>query len=133
MQANVAIGYAVTYIFGSFGAIIMCVNVLPWITGRNIRDDAVQAEQEQLKGVRVYGVGESPAAPDLVGRIFRVAQSGKTVADLEAEGTQGRVTVERIQRKNALVGDPSLVLEAGDYFAGRTPLRRGVSGQVGRR
>jgi uncharacterized transporter YbjL len=85
MQANVAIGYAVTYIFGSFGAIIMCVNVLPWITGRNIRDDAVQAEQEQLKGVRVYGVGESPAAPDLVGRIFRVAQSGKTVADLEAE------------------------------------------------
>jgi len=117
MQANVAIGYAVTYIFGSFGAIIMCVNVLPWITGRNIRDDAVQAEQEQLKGVRVYGVGESPAAPDLVGRIFRVAQSGKTVADLEAEGTQGRVTVERIQRKNALVGvDPSLVLEAGDII-----------------
>lgn len=117
MQANVAIGYAVTYIFGSFGAIIMCVNVLPWITGRNIRDDAVQAEQEQLKGIRVYGVGESPAAPDLVGRIFRVAQSGKTVADLEAEGTQGRVTVERIQRRNALVGvDPSLVLEAGDII-----------------
>lgn len=50
MQANVAIGYAVTYIFGSFGAIIMCVNVLPWITGRNIRDDAVQAEQEQAQG-----------------------------------------------------------------------------------
>ncbi|WP_205623459.1 aspartate-alanine antiporter [Comamonas thiooxydans] len=117
MQANVAIGYAVTYIFGSFGAIIMCVNVLPWIAGRNIRDDAVQAEQEQLKGIRVYGVGESPAAPDLVGRIFRVAQSGKTVADLEAEGRQGRVTVERIQRRNALVGvDPSLVLEAGDII-----------------
>lgn len=115
MQANVAIGYAVTYIFGSFGAIIMCVNVLQWLTGRKIRDDAIQAEQELLKGVRVYGVGESPAAPDLVGRIFRVGQPGRTVAELEASASHGPVTVERIQRKSALLGvDPQLRLEAGD-------------------
>ena len=63
MQANVAIGYAVTYIFSSFGAIIMCVNVLQWLTGRKIREDAIQAEQELFQGVRVYGIGESPAAP----------------------------------------------------------------------
>lgn len=119
MQANVAIGYAVTYIFGSFGAIIMCVNVLQWLTGRKIREDAIQAEQELLKGVRVYGTGESPAAPDLVGRIFRVGQAGRTVAELEASATAngGTVTVERIQRKNALVGvDGSLALEAGDII-----------------
>jgi len=119
MQANVAIGYAVTYIFGSFGAIIMCVNVLQWLTGRKIREDAIQAEQELLKGVRVYGAGESPAVPDLVGRIFRVGQAGRTVAELEASATAngGTVTVERIQRKNALVGvDGSLALEAGDII-----------------
>ena len=119
MQANVAIGYAVTYIFGSFGAIIMCVNVLQWLTGRKIREDAIQAEQELLKGVRVYGTGESPAVPDLVGRIFRVGQAGRTVAELEASATAngGTVTVERIQRKNALVGvDGSLALEAGDII-----------------
>lgn len=29
LQANVAVGYAVTYIFGSFGAILVCVNLLP--------------------------------------------------------------------------------------------------------
>lgn len=34
LQANVAIGYAVTYIFGSFGAIIVCVNILPWFMKR---------------------------------------------------------------------------------------------------
>lgn len=28
LQGNVAVGYAVTYIFGSFGAIIVCVNIL---------------------------------------------------------------------------------------------------------
>ena len=119
MQANVAIGYAVTYIFGSFGAIIMCVNVLQWLTGRKIREDAIQAEQELLKGVRVYGAGESPAVPDLVGRIFRVGQAGRTVAELEASATAngGTVTVERIQRRNALVGvDGSLALEAGDII-----------------
>ncbi|QRI93172.1 aspartate-alanine antiporter [Delftia lacustris] len=119
MQANVAIGYAVTYIFGSFGAIIMCVNVLQWLTGRKIREDAIQAEQELLKGVRVYGTGESPAVPDLVGRIFRVGQACRTVAELEASATAngGTVTVERIQRRNAMVGvDGSLALEAGDII-----------------
>jgi aspartate-alanine antiporter len=124
MQANVAIGYAVTYIFGSFGAIILCVNVLQWVTGRKIRDDAIQAEQEMLKGVRVYGVGESPATPELVGRIFRVGRSGQRVAELEASASNGPVTVERIQRKNALLGvDGNLALEAGDVvlLVGRRP------------
>ncbi|WP_254452416.1 permease [Roseicella sp. DB1501] len=36
LQGNVAVGYAVTYIFGSFGAIIVCVNILSWFTGRSI-------------------------------------------------------------------------------------------------
>ncbi len=69
LQANVAIGYAVTYIFGSFGAIIVCVNILPWFMRRSIRDDAIKAEAEMLAGARSYGVGEYAAAPDLVGRI----------------------------------------------------------------
>ncbi|MCG8986246.1 aspartate-alanine antiporter [Delftia acidovorans] len=139
MQANVAIGYAVTYIFGSFGAIILCVNVLQWVTGRKIREDAIQAEQELLKGVRVYGVGESPAAPDLVGRIFRVGQPGRTVAELEASASAsaaggGPVTVERIQRRNALLGvDGNLALEAGDVIllVGRRAAVVAVGASVG--
>lgn len=136
MQANVAIGYAVTYIFGSFGAIIMCVNVLQWLTGRKIREDAIQAEQELLKGVRVYGAGESPAVPDLVGRIFRVGQAGRTVAELEASATAngGTVTVERIQRRNALLGvDGNLALEAGDVIllVGRRAAVVAVGASVG--
>lgn len=65
LQANVAIGYAVTYIFGSFGAIIVCVNGLQWLMGRSIRDDAIKAEAELLAGARIYGAGEQPAMPDL--------------------------------------------------------------------
>lgn len=43
MQANVAVGCAVTYNFGSLGGIIICVNILPKVMGRSIREDAIKA------------------------------------------------------------------------------------------
>ncbi|WP_439617739.1 aspartate-alanine antiporter [Shinella sp.] len=116
LQANVAIGYAVTYIFGSFGAILVCVNILPWFMGRGIRDDAVKAQAEMLAGAQVFGPGESAALPDLVGRLFTVEKAaGRTVADLEASATAAPIAVERIKRKGSIVGvDPGSVLERGD-------------------
>lgn len=116
LQANVAIGYAVTYIFGSFGAIIVCVNILPWFMGRGIRDDAVKAEAEMLKGARVYGPGEAPALPDLVGRIYQIeAASGQTVSAVETSAPGGTITIERIKRDGKIIGvDPNLKLENGD-------------------
>ncbi|CDG34284.1 MULTISPECIES: aspartate-alanine antiporter-like transporter [Acetobacteraceae] len=44
MQADVAVGYAVTYIFGSIGTIIFCATILPLCMRRNLRDDALKAE-----------------------------------------------------------------------------------------
>ncbi|MGP0147650.1 aspartate-alanine antiporter [Pseudomonas oryzihabitans] len=119
LQGNVAVGYAVTYIFGSFGAIILCVNVLPWFMRRSIRDDATQAEAELLAGAKVYGPGELPAIPPLVGRLYRIEQAaGQTVAQLEVSDPvdpQAALTIERIKRGGALVGvTPTTVLEAGD-------------------
>ena len=113
LQANVAVGYAVTYIFGSFGAIIMCVNILPWLTGRGIRDDAIKAQAALLAGTTVYGVGEEPALGDLVGRLFRIEQGvGQTVGKIEADGT---ISIERVKRNGATVGvGPGLALEAQD-------------------
>ena len=118
LQANVAIGYAVTYIFGSFGAIIVCVNILPWFMGRSIRDDAVKAEAEILAGAKIYGPGETPALPDLVGRLFQVSQAaGRTVAELEAGAGAGNaaLAIERVKRAGAIIGvEPDLKLQAGD-------------------
>lgn len=118
LQANVAIGYAVTYIFGSFGAIIMCVNVLPWFMGRSIRDDAIKAEVEMLQGARVYGAGEEPALPELVGRIYQVqAASGQTVSAIEGSATGGMITIERIKRGGKIIGvEPGLKLQSGDLI-----------------
>ncbi|SEG32413.1 aspartate-alanine antiporter [Bosea lathyri] len=135
LQGNVAVGYAVTYIFGSFGAIIVCVNILPWLMGRSIRDDAIKAEAAMLAGARVYGAGEYPAAPDLVGRIFRVERmAGRTVAELEAAATGATISVERVKRDGSLIGvEPTLTLKAGDVvlIVGRRAGVVGVAPQIG--
>ncbi|MRG57205.1 aspartate-alanine antiporter [Phyllobacterium sp. SYP-B3895] len=119
LQGNVAVGYAVTYIFGSFGAIIVCVNILPKFMGRSIRDDAMKAEAELLAGAQVFGPGEVPAAPDLVGRIYRVTTAaGKTIAQVEGPTTKDApMTIERVKRAGALIGvQPDLRLESGDVI-----------------
>lgn len=116
LQADVAIGYAVTYIFGCIGPILVCVNFLPWFMGRNIRDDAVKAEAELLKGARVYGAGEAPALPDLIGRVYRVqGGAGLAISAVESSEPGAGFTVERVNRKGQNIGlDPALVLEEGD-------------------
>lgn len=138
LQGNVAVGYAVTYIFGSFGAIILCVNVLPWFMRRSIRDDATQAEAELLAGAKVYGPGELPAIPPLVGRLYRIDQAaGQTVAQLEVSDQgdpQAALTIERIKRGGALVGvTPTTVLEAGDavLVVGRRAGVVAIAGRLG--
>lgn len=116
LQANVAIGYAVTYIFGSLGAIIVCVNVLPRLMGREIRDDAIKAEAERLKGALVFAPGQEPAIPEIVGRLYAIsAGAGKTVAAIENAAGASTITVERIKRNGKLIPiGPEIALREGD-------------------
>ncbi|QHI96142.1 aspartate-alanine antiporter [Aristophania vespae] len=110
LQGNVAIGYAVTYIFGSIGTIIICVNILPWFMKRSIRDDAIQAETSQAGGVRLLKQNESFAVPDLMGRAFIINKKGLTVSQLEQ--TIQNVTVEQVLRDKKpfkLSGDLALL------------------------
>ncbi|MBI0432565.1 aspartate-alanine antiporter [Roseomonas sp. KE0001] len=134
LQANVAIGYAVTYIFGSFGAILICVNALEWLMGRSIRDDAIKAETALLAGAPVYGPGEQPAMPPLVGRLYRIgASAGRSVAELEGMADD-TVSVERVRRGNALIGlQPDLRLEKDDIvlIVGRRPGVVSLASQAG--
>ena len=136
LQANVAVGYAVTYIFGSFGAILVCVNLLPKFMGRTIRDDAIKAESELLAGIRLLGPNEQEAAPDLVGRIYRVEQAaGKTVSEIEAKTSiDNSITIERVKRANKIIGvAPDLKLEANDIvlIVGRRTGVVTMGGEVG--
>ncbi|MFT8590883.1 MAG: aspartate-alanine antiporter [Acetobacter orientalis] len=113
LQGNVAVGYAVTYIFGSIGPILLCINVLPWLMKRSIRDDALKAEAEQAGGVHVLGEGEVTALPTLVGRVYRVAQAGLTIAEVESWASG--VVVEQILRNGKTTSiSPDFTLNADD-------------------
>lgn len=116
LQANVAIGYAVTYIFGSLGAIIICVNILPKFMGREIHDDAVAAQKERLKGAFLLNSGQALAMPEIVGRIYRVENAvGKSVSEIESY--VDNVTIERIKRNDQLIDiNQDLRLEAQDII-----------------
>lgn len=116
LQSNVAIGYAVTYVFGSFGAIIVCVNILPKLMGRTIRDDAIAAETAMQAGVKVLASGQEEAAPSLVGRIYElVADPKRTVADIENANPATTITVERVKRGGKFIEvSPDLMLAQGD-------------------
>ncbi|OUI79570.1 aspartate-alanine antiporter [Acetobacter orientalis] len=113
LQGNVAVGYAVTYIFGSIGPILLCINVLPWLMKRSIRDDALKAEAEQAGGVHVLGEGEVTALPTLVGRVYRVAQAGLTITAVE--NWAAGVVVEQVLRNGKTTSiSPDFTLNADD-------------------
>lgn len=136
LQGNVAVGYAVTYVFGSFGAIIMCVNLLPKLMRRGIRDDALKAETALQQGVHVYSDGQQAALPELAGRIYQVGPgAGSTVESIEQSGEQALVTIERVKRGSQLLDvQPQLLLEADDIvlLVGRRAAMVSVAARLGR-
>lgn len=116
MVANISVGYGVTYIFGSFGTILICVNLLEKFMGRTIRDDAIKAEAAHHSAGIILGENEQLAAPDFVGRIFMAGpMAGQSVGELEASFNTYPVTIERIKRQNAQIAvTPQTILQEND-------------------
>lgn len=115
LQANVAIGYAVTYVFGSLGAIIVCANILPRFMKQDLAAAAAQ-EEARLRGDALpSGPGVSSAMPALVGRAFRVvAGAGRSISSIENAAADS-LTIERVVREGQALDvaeDP--VLREGD-------------------
>jgi len=115
LQSDVAIAYAVTYVFGSLGAIIVCVNILPKFMGQGLKEASIEAEKGLRGSAATHGPGQASALPALVGRAFRVvAAGGRTVADIEL-AEQDMITIERIRRAGKPVEPrPDVMLLAGD-------------------
>lgn len=115
LQANVAVGYAVTYVFGSFGAILICANLLPKFMGQDLRTAAHEVEAKLLGGGTHLGPDQTAALPLLVGRLFRVESvAGRKVREVEGLANDD-ITVEQISRAGKVIApEPDLVLAAGD-------------------
>jgi putative transport protein len=135
LQADVAIAYAVTYVFGSLGAIVVCVNILPKFMGQGLREASIEAERTLAGGAAGPAAGQISALPALVGRAYRIGGSaaGRTVADIEVAG-QDMITIERIRRTgSALEPRPDIMLEAGDVvlLVGRRDVMVGAATHLG--
>jgi putative transport protein len=115
-QANIAAGYAVTYILGYILTLMFVPFVAPWLMGVDLKKEAAMLEA-QLSG------GKAPKSGNLgyhkfKARAYRVAvAAGQTVGAVE-DRIGHRVVVERIVRGgNDVEPDRKTALEAGDEIA----------------
>jgi putative transport protein len=129
-QANIAAGYAVTYILGYILTLLFVPFVAPWLMGVDLKKEAAMLEAE-LSG------GKPPKGGNLgyqkfKARAYRVAVAGGQKVGAVEDRVGHRVVVERIVRSGEDVEpERKTVLEAGDEIVLAGPsaalVRAGVS------
>jgi putative transport protein len=117
MQTNVAVGYAVTYIFGSLGPIILVTWFLPAIKRWNVRAEAVKLAAKMSGGHAELDPGQFDAVRPVVTRFFTIddakGSSGKTALELDAALSDAAVEAV-VRSKETLSLTDKTVMHAGD-------------------
>jgi aspartate-alanine antiporter len=119
MQTNVAVGYAVCYIFGSLGPIIMVTWFLPMVMRWDVRKEAV-ALAKGLTGRAEPEPGQFAAVNDIITRVYQVTQGHKAIGQttLELDRQFSAAAVEGIYRAGKSIDlDDSSVIKLGDVVA----------------
>ena len=137
MQTNVAVGYAVCYIFGSLGPIIMVTWFLPMVMRWNVRQEAVKLAKAMSGGHAELDPGQFNALRNLSTRVYEIASGssaqGKTVLALDK--TLSDASVEGIYRAgNAVDFTDTTVIEVGDRVSitGTIPVMQSATTLFGR-
>src|SRR5688572_15226617 len=118
MASNVAVAYAVTYIFGTVGATWFLSRVGPKLLGIDLKAEC--RKQESLLGGKEEEPGTFSAHTDFIVRAYRAKDPGvvnKRVREFEiAHG--GRVAVERVRHGSAVIeAEPDTVIADGDTLS----------------
>jgi aspartate-alanine antiporter len=116
LTGQMAVGFAITYIFGTVGVIIFVRSVAPRLLGVDMKKEARELEVELSEGGQVKRPGYITPFVPVVARAFEVAK-GKAVNQTVGELTKKfeRASIERILRGDQTVEpDPETVLQAGD-------------------
>lgn len=117
LDTNVAVGYAITYIFGTAGTILF-LKMIPGFWRINLKEEAKKLE------AKMSGGAVSADKPELFSwsaqlelRAYEVSSRnvvGKTVAELEALFPD-RVAVNKLKRADVAIDvEPDAVIQAGD-------------------
>lgn len=121
LQTNVAVGYAVCYIFGSFGPILLLATVFPLMMRWNLRKEAINLAAQQTHGDPELEPGQFSALGSLKTRVFQIKTDSKIVGKT-SEGafadTDHDAGVEAILRDDKMLElKPDTVIKAGDIVA----------------
>ncbi|MBC7586093.1 MAG: aspartate-alanine antiporter [Tardiphaga sp.] len=120
MQTNVAVGYAVCYIFGSLGPIIMVSWFLPLIMKWDIRAEAVKLAAQLSGGRGELDPGQFNAASPIATRIYEVTDSSKAVdlSVLAIDRQLSDASIEAIYREGKTLDlSDTLEIAVGDRVA----------------
>ncbi|MBR0789329.1 transporter [Bradyrhizobium manausense] len=112
-EANIAAGYAVTYVLGYILTLLFVPFVAPRLMGINLKSEAAKLEAELAGGSPAKA--ENLSYRKFQARAYRVSTAaGRTVLAIEAE-VGSRTVVERIVRGGAdITPQPDAILENGD-------------------
>jgi putative transport protein len=125
MQTNVAVGYAVCYIFGSLGPIIMVSWFLPLIMMWNIRTEAIKLAKQLSGGHAELDPGQFNAARQISTRIYEVTAISKAIGitTLAIDRQLSDASVEAVYRQGkALELTDDIIIAAGDRVATTGPV-----------
>ena len=109
---NIATGYAITYIFGLVG-LILIIRFLPAMFGINLVQEAAELEKQS------NNLEEQELSPGraIVTRAYEVTRSEMTGSRLSKlyERIPGKATVVKVKRENQLIPvTPDTILQVGD-------------------
>ncbi len=120
MQANIAVGYAVCYIFGSFGPIIMLASIFPAMMKWDLREEAKKLAKKMSGSHVELEPGQFMAIPDIDTRVYEILPASKFIGHKidNLFDSKDRIAVEGLMRGNKLFDmKPDTVVEAGDIIA----------------
>ncbi|MEM8561813.1 MAG: aspartate-alanine antiporter [Pseudomonadota bacterium] len=136
MQTNIAVGYAVCYIFGSIGPIIMVTWFFPMIMRWDIREEAIKLATKMSGGHPQLEPGQFNAIHPVDTRVYQVRSDceyvGKTVKDID-ELLEDAVLQALIRDEATLTVTDDTVVESGDkiVITGLITVMNGLIDKVG--
>lgn len=118
LKTNVAVGYSITYIFGSIGPILM-VSIIAIVMKWDIRKEAIKLAAK-LGGTTELGEGEFKPISRVSTRAYKINKNSKfvnrTCADLE-KAFDSDLTVEQIiNDKESIDTDASIQIKESDIL-----------------
>ena len=125
MTSQMAVGFAITYVFGTVGVIIFVRSIAPRLLGVDVKKAARELEVELSEGGEVTRPGYITPFVPVVGRAFEVEKGKADNLTVDRLTNQfERASVERVLRNGEILEPaPDLVLKAGDIV--------GLAGKLG--